>query len=194
MEPNRIKCLLNKYYSGEISPEDYKVLLTALKEDVDMAPELDTDRNVLLAIESSKPIMPDNLEERLEDAIDSRRKRTSGIVKFFISGSVAAIILICFTIGMSRNDNNALIDSEVIAKASTEEAMTEESQETSVTADPDSTIKEESTVTEISDENLEEAAQRVDEALLDALSAIHINQSNLAECIESVKISHKTDF
>lgn len=194
MESNRINFLLDKYYSGEISPEDYKVLLTALKEDVDMMPDLDTDRKVLLAIESSKPIMPDNLEERLEDAIDSRRNRTSRIVKFFISGSTAAIILICFTIGMSRHDNNVLIDSEVIAKASTGEAMTEESQETSVTTGQDSAIKEESAVTELSDKNLEEAAQRVDETLLDALSAIHINQSNLAECIESVKISQKTDF
>lgn len=199
MESNRINFLLDKYYSGEISPKEYDALLSALNEVGNTMPELEAERKIFHAIESCEPIMPVELEKRLEEAIDRKRKRIGKIVKLFISGSAAAIILLCTTIGLLHYGNNQTAEAEFIAKVSVANGMvrTEKpiaSEEIAEISEQDLTEEEEISVAEISDEDLEEATQIVDEILLNALSAICISQNNVVECIENVKITQETDF
>ena len=195
MESDRIKILLDKYYSGEISPNEYKILLSALKKYGGMTPELEADCKMFLAIESCEPIMPDGLEKRLEKAIDRKQNNISRIVKIFISGSAAAIVFLCITIGLIHYGNKELSESEFIAKVSVANTeKTVESEEMADTIEHNPTENEEYIVPEISDGDLEKATQIVDTALLNVLSAIHISQNNVAECIESVKIKQETNF
>lgn len=196
MESNRIKILLDKYYSGEISPNEYEILLSALKEYGGMTPELEAERKMFLAIESCEPIIPDGLEKRLEKAIDRRQNNISRIVKIFISGSSAAIVFLCITIGIIHYGNKELSESEFITKVSVANTeKTVESAKMAETTGLNPTEEEEETIVhEISDVDLEKATQIVDAALLNVLSAIHISQNNVAECIESVKITQETNF
>ena len=76
--------------------------------------------------------------------------------------------------------------------ANTEKTV--ESEEMADTIEHNPTENEEYIVPEISDGDLEKATQIVDTALLNVLSAIHISQNNVAECIESVKIKQETNF
>ena len=74
MEADRLKILFEKYYTGDILPHEYQYLLSALKECDELAPELDAERRMLLAIESCEAAEPEGLEDRLvmavkEDAI-----------------------------------------------------------------------------------------------------------------------------
>lgn len=195
MESDRIKILLDKYYSGEISPNEYEILLSALKEYGGMTPELEAERKMFLAIESCEPIIPDGLEKRLEKAIDRRQNNISRIVKIFISGSSAAIVFLCITIGIIHYGNKELSESEFITKVSVANTeKTVESAKMAETTGLNPTEEEETIVHEISDVDLEKATQIVDAALLNVLSAIHISQNNVAECIESVKITQETNF
>lgn len=199
MTPYRIKFLIDKYYSGEISPDDYEALLSALKEVGELTPELDAEREILLAIESCEPIIPDDFEKKLTDAIEKKHRRSSNIIKIILSGAAAAVMLIFLTIGIPNSSNNAkhsiessIAHREVRNAAISETARIKESVETTKT--DTSEIEDKSVVTEISEEDLNNAAQIVDEALLDILSNIHMAQNEAIESIESIQISQTTDF
>ncbi len=115
METNKITALLDKYYSGDIMPGEYQTLLSALKENSDLTPELEKERDMLLAIEACAPSVPEGLEDRLIDAIDRRSRQAKLIHKMFLTGAAAAVILICITVASYRNENKAISDSGLIA-------------------------------------------------------------------------------
>lgn len=81
MDANRIKKMLDKYYSGDILPEEYQILISALTEADELIPELEAERRILLAIDSCEPLEPNGFEDRLKMAIDCRSKKKSHIPK-----------------------------------------------------------------------------------------------------------------
>lgn len=219
MKSDRIEFLLNRYYSGEISPDEYEELISAFKEFGNLTPELEIERRILFAIESCEPVMPDDLEKKLTEAIDEKRRKSNNIIKIIFSGAAAAVVLICLTIGVFRNSNKGLSDSEYIAGNSithresqnttpktavyAESAVITETAETSTTATAKtdemvktdlSRHKKESLITEISDEELDNAVQTVDDALLNVLSCIHMAQNEVVESLENIQINKTTDF
>lgn len=56
MDADRIKKMLDKYYSGDILPEEYQILISALTEADELIPELEAERRILLAIDSCDPL------------------------------------------------------------------------------------------------------------------------------------------
>lgn len=106
MEADRLKILLGKYYTGDILPNEYQSLLSALKDSDELAPELDAERRMLLAIESCEAEEPEGLEDRLVMAINNRCKWRRNFLRMVYSGSAAAMVLIIFAIGSYLKDSN----------------------------------------------------------------------------------------
>ncbi len=119
MEADRLKILLEKYYTGDILPNEYQSLLSALKESDELAPELNAERRMLLAIESCEAAVPEGLEDRLVMAINNRSKRRRNFLRMLYSGSAAAIVMVVMIIGtqeISTSSSNANEDLEKSAK------------------------------------------------------------------------------
>lgn len=211
MKPERIRLLLESYYSGDISPKDYETLLSAIKEAKNLPPELEAERRMLLAVESYEPTIPDGFENMLSEAIDTRYRKSNNIIRMLLSGAAAAVVLICMTIGMFNSENKDLPDSEYIAESPTigrkdelgdkpskggtpadfkTTSNTEKTRLEAKTTSPG--IKEEVVIT-INDDELDNAEQIVDEALLNVLSTIHMAQNEVIESLDNIQIFPTTN-
>lgn len=165
MEADRIKTLLDKYYSGDILPTEYQDLLSALNKDTELPSELEAERKVLHTIESYVPKIPEGFESRLEVAIDRQNIGKRRILKMIISGSVAAILLICIATGGYRINNKI------------------------VSADEDIAF-----INDNNYEDFAKDTQIADEALLSVLSSIQEAHTEVIESIESIQINQTEDF
>ncbi len=200
------------YYSGEISSDDYKALLSLLKEARDLSPELETECRIFLAIESCEPVLPNGFEKNLTDAIDKRFRRAKFFKKIIWEGIAAVILLICVFIGTFNHVNKELsATKEYVAKnsiatekiegiamsgatSSEEVSISVNSLENTPTEKTSLHTIEESVITEINDEEFDNAVQTIDEALLNILSNIHMAQSEVEESLESIEINKTTDI
>lgn len=207
MEQNKIEYLLEKYYSGEISPDDYEKLLSILKEPRNLAPELEAERRILLAIESCEAIMPDGFENELAEAIDKRYKQVYNLRRIIWEGAAAAVVLICVLIGTIISGNKELCDTTELVSATSitqeeadgiamsradesgEAVMSVKYAEDASNVMASSHIIEESVITEISDEELDNAVKTIDAALLNVLSEIQMTQNEIVESFESIEIN-----
>lgn len=205
MTLDKIKLLLESYYSGDISPEDYEMLLSSMKEIDNLPPELENERRMLLAVDSYEPVMPDDLEKRLSESIDKRYRKTNNILRVLLPrAAAAATVFICVTLAILNLGDKDMPNSEDIANSTMgykEETRTtfstvgtnegsgikSESAESTVASE----VKEESVNPEIDDKELEKAMQLVDESLLNVLSMIYIAQNNVAESFENIHTDHK---
>lgn len=178
METDEITVLLDRYYSGSISPEEYKVLLKALDESDALPPELEAERKMFRAIRSCGPVMPDGLEKRLKDAINKRGRRVSGYIKVFASVSVAASLVLCLTFPC-RHTNNDVVRPDLVAQVRTDVP------ETVKVVLPE---QKDSRAINMSDEECERAVKIVDEALMSVLSRIHSKQKSATECVKGIHI------
>ena len=213
MTPDKIKLLLESYYAGDISPDDYEILLSTMREAKNLPPELENECRMLLTVDSYEPVMPDGLEKMLDEAIDKRFRKSHNTLIMLLSGAAAAVLIICITIGMLKLINNKdLSDSEYIAESAgghkeplpdalptagtaSEFEKISESIETK-SADKAVPLKsmEEYAVPEMSDEEIDKAAKIVDESLLDLLSTIHEAQNEVAKSLENIQTNHTTDI
>lgn len=212
MAPDKIKLLLESYYSGDISPEDYETLLSEMKEAKGLPPELEIECRILLSVDSYEPPLPEGLEKMLSKAIDSRYRKAHNRLRILFSAAAAAVVLICMTIGMLDFGNKGLPDSEYIAEntirqkdvsgtalqiagTAEENEITTESVETeSAEEKVYSESKEESVIPEIDVEELDKATRIVDESLLNVLSMIHIAQNEITESLENIQITQRTNL
>lgn len=206
MTLDKIKLLLESYYSGEISPEDYEMLLSSMKEIDDLPPELENERRMLLAVDSYEPVMPDDLEKKLSESIDKRYRKINNILRVLLPGvtAVAAVaaVLICVTLAILDLGDKDIPDLEDIANSTighkeethttlptvgtiAESGIKAESAERTVSSE----IKKETVIPEINDKELEKAMQVIDESLLNVLSMIHLVQNNVAESFENMQIN-----
>lgn len=203
MTLDKIKLLLESYYSGEISPEDYEMLLSSMKEIDDLPPELENERRMLLAVDSYEPVMPDDLEKKLSESIDKRYRKTNNILRVLLPGvTAAAAVLICVTLAILDLGDKDMPDLEDIANSTighkeethttlptvgtiAESGIKAESAERTVSSE----IKKETVIPEINDKELEKAMQVIDESLLNVLSMIHLAQNNVAESFENMQIN-----
>lgn len=206
MKPEKIRLLLKSYYTGDISPKDYEILLSAIKEAKNLPPELEAERRMLLAVESYEPTIPDGFEDMLSEAIDKRHRKSNNIMRMLLSGAAAAVVLICVTIGMLNSDNKDLPDSEYIAESSTigrkdnlgdkplkggtpaDFKTTSNTERTMIEAKTASSIIKEEVVITIDDDELDKAEQIVDEALLNVLSTIYMAQNEVIESLDNIQI------
>ena len=173
METDKITALLNKYYSGDILPLEYQSLLSALKDDIELPPDLETEQR------AGNP---------LNKAIDRRTKRAKHILKLFLTGSAAAVILICITVASYRYDNKAMPNSELAANVS----VVEESSNSGIMTE---SIENENTgIVQTSSEDFSDEAQIVNDALLEVLSNIHMAQNDVIESIESIQVTPSTNL
>ncbi len=200
MELNGIKDLLDRYYSGDISPDDYEILLSTLKECGELTPDLEMERRMLLAVQSCEPVMPEGLEKRLELAIDRRSKRFGRIMKILFTGVAAASVLLCVYVASLRRTNDIPMDSNLVAevkisRGSVEDVITEKYVDTVEENSVGKTVfinNKPRVTSEMSDEELERAAQIVDDALLSVFSGIRKGQEEALQSIESIKIDQKS--
>lgn len=198
MEADRLKILFEKYYTGDILPHEYQYLLSALKESDELAPELDAERRMLLAIESCEAAEPAGLEDRLVMAINNRSKRRRNFLRMVYSGS-AAIVMVVMTIGMHIHDNNSIDDLEPIANISvaTNACVANETLETESSANA-TQVKSVTRGISIShpdsSKDLAKSFQIADEALLDVLANIYLAQTEAIDAMENIEISQTTDY
>ncbi len=198
MEADRLKILFEKYYTGDILPHEYQYLLSALKECDELAPELDAERRMLLAIESCEADEPEGLEDRLVMAINNRSKRRRNFLRMVYSGS-AAIVMVVMTIGMHIHDNNSIDDLEPIANISvaTNACVANETLETESSANA-TQVKSVTLGISIShpdsSKDLAKSFQIADEALLDVLANIYLAQTEAIDAMENIEISQTTDY
>ncbi len=199
MEADRLKILFEKYYTGDILPHEYQYLLSALKESDELAPELDAERRMLLAIESCEAAEPEGLEDRLVMAINNRSKRRRNFLRMVYSGSAAAIVMVVMTIGMHIHDNNSIDDLESIANISvaTNACVANETLETESSANA-TQVKSVTRGISIShpdsSKDLAKSFQIADEALLDVLANIYLAQTEAIDAMENIEISQTTDY
>lgn len=198
MDADRIKELLDKYYSGDILPEEYQILISALTEADELIPELEAERRILLAIDSCEPLEPNGFEDRLKMAIDCRSKRNRTFFRIVFSGSAAAIVFALIAIGQHIHNNGSTYGMEPVPKISAvhEVPMTNETiyakdgnpvLAASVTNDnPPSQSN--------ANEDLEKSLQIADEALINVLANIHVAQNEVMEAIDKIEISQTTDY
>lgn len=214
MTKAEIRIMLDRYYSGDISPEEHETLISELK-DIKATPEFETERKTLLALASCEPVLPEDLEKRLINAIDKRDRRLHYIIKTVLSSAAAVIILICITFGMPDNSNSGLSDSECatrthVSRHKTTFAKTEEAAETmeplQATVSKDNTtivkikkrhiqkVKDKSSITDSRNNELDIASQKVDDALLAIIEGIRISQNEIAESMEEIHINQEIDL
>lgn len=198
MEVDRLKILIEKYYTGDILPNEYQSLLSALKESDELAPELDAERRMLLAIESCEATEPRGLEDRLVMAINNRSKRRRNFLRMVYFGSAAAIAMVIMTIGMHIYDNNSIDDSEPIAKISvaSKACVANETLETENSANATQDISVTrgiATSHPASSKDLAKSIQIADETLLDVLANIHLAQTEAIDATDNIEISKTTD-
>lgn len=199
MEADKLKILLGEYYAGDILPNEYQFLLSALKEADELSPELDAERRMLLAIESCEAAEPEDLEDRLVMAINNRSKKRRNFLRMVYSGSAAAIVLVVMTIGMRVHDNKSVYDSEPIATSSvaSNTCGTNETLDTGNSANATRVISETqgvSTSHSASSKDFAKSVQIADEALLDILANIHLAQTEAIDAMENIEISQTTDY
>lgn len=200
MEVTKLKILLDKYYSGDILPDEYQTLLSSINENIELSPELDAERKMFLAIESCQPSEPEGFENRLIAAIDHKFRSRHRIVKLAYSSSAAAIVSIFIMVGIYFHEDRSIDESKQIAKVSIS-SQTVDLQETIETEEPlgvrpTSPVMPQNTSSYslISDYELEQSAQIVDEALMDILASIHSAQNEVVEIIDNIEISQTLDY
>ena len=200
MEATKLKILLDKYYSGDILPDEYNTLLSSLNENIELSPELDAERKIFLAIESCQPSEPKCLEKRLIAAIDHRVSWRHRIAKLAYSSSAAAIVFIFIMVGIYFNEDKSIDETKQIAKVSIS-TKTVDLQETIETEEPagerqPSPVMQQNpySYSFISEYELEQSAQIVDEALTDILASIRSAQNDAIEIIDNIEISQTSDY
>ncbi|MCM1504765.1 MAG: hypothetical protein NC127_06175 [Muribaculum sp.] len=169
MTIDKIYTLINNYYSGDISPTEYGTLLSTLKEAGSLPRQLEIERKILLSVEACNPTAPEGLEKRLSSAIDRHSRRSRCLFRAILSGSAAAVALVCLTIGALMVKHDEL------------------QQSNSLSAEP-------SIIAEMSQEDLNTVAQTADDALLSVISSIRACQNEMIESFESIHIDQNTDF
>lgn len=199
MEADRLKILLEKYYTGEILPNEYQSLLSALKEADELSPELEAERRMLLAFESWEPIEPEGLEDRLVMTINNQSKRRRKFLRMAYSGSAAAIVLVLITIVAHIHDNKSVEGSEQIAEitvARKENVKNETfgSQGTSNTTQLISATRKISPPHSSANDDLEKSLKVADEALMEVLITVQMAKNEAIETIDNIEISQTTDY
>lgn len=199
MEADKLKILLDEYYAGDILPNEYQLLLSALKEADELSPELEAERRMLLAIESCEAAEPEDLEYGLVMAINNRSKKRRNFIRMVYSGSAAAIVLVVMTIGMCVHDNKSIYDSEPIATSSvaSNTCGANETLDTGNSANATQVISETqgvSTSHTATSKDLAKSIQIVDAALLDVLVNIQLALNEATDAMENIEISQTTDY
>lgn len=200
MEATKLKLLIDKYYSGDILPDEYQTLLSSLKKNAELTPELNAERHILLAIESCQPSEPEDLENRLNAAIDHRNRRRYRMLKVAYSISAAAIVLIFIMAGMFFHENRSIYESEQLTKVSIPnqtcgiQETIEPKEPIGVNQNSSVMLRNPASYSSISDEELENSAQIVDEALTDILVSIHSVQNDIIEIMDNIEISQTSDY
>lgn len=199
MVADKLKILIDKYYSGDILPDEYQHLLSVLKDAGELTPELEAERNMFLAIESCEPIVPEGLEDRLIGAINNRGKKIHAFLRIVYSGSVAAVALLLITMGLHIHDNRSIDTPVPIDKLS-------DVREAAIMAEPSETEAPVNTIqinplaqdnppsTHSVKEDLEKSVQIADDALMDVLASIHMAQNEVIDAIDNIEISQTTDY
>ncbi len=209
MDLEILKILIDRYYSGDISPDEFEVLLSAFKENICLPPELENERRMFLAIESCAPVAPDELGKKLAEAIDRRQKPVVKIIKNFIVGSSAAAILIgMLLVGIRYShpehpQKNYMAETLITGKTTGAIQTIADSTKTtspkiaiaeSVTTESALICKKSISSANINDENLDIAARGVNEALMNVIEGINISRNDIADCMENIQINRKTDL
>lgn len=207
MATDKIKTLLERYYAGDISPDDYETLLSEMKAAKDLPPELENECRLLLSVDSYEPTMPEGFEKMLSDAIDNRYRKSNNALRILFSTAAAAVVLICLTIGITNYGNKGLSGPEHIAGSGIAQGvvppaalqpvesadgneMKSDSVETELTK---KTVfrefKEKTVIPEIDVEELDNAERIIDETLLNVLSMIHMAQNEVVESLDNIQIN-----
>ena len=200
MEESKIKILLDKYYSGDILPDEYKTLRSSLNENVKLSPELDAERKMFLSIESCQPSEPKDLEGTLIAAINHKARKKLIIAMLTYSGCAAAIVLIFVMVGMYLCENRDITGSKQIANVSVshQSVDVQEAVETEVPVNVRqiSPVMRQHTSSHswTSDYELEQSAQIVDDALTDILTSILSAQNDAIEIIDDIEITQTSDL
>ena len=199
MEADRLKILLEKYYTGEILPNEYQSLLSALKEADELSPELKAERRMLLAFESCEPIEPDGLEDRLVMTINNQNKRRRKFLRMAYSGSAAAIVLVLITIVAHIHDNKSVEASEQFAEitGARKEYVKNEtfgSQGASNAKQLISATRKISTPRSRANDDFEKSLKLADEALMEVLINVQMAKNEAIETIDNIEISQTTDY
>ena len=92
-----INKLLERYYSGIITPKEYQELLSAMDSAQVLLPDLEVERKIFMAIHKCDISVPENLEHRLSNAIDRRSRRFHNTIKAFVASAAIAIGIIFIT-------------------------------------------------------------------------------------------------
>ena len=200
MEAAKLKVLLDRYYSGDILPDEYQTLLSCLKDNVELAPDLEAEQKMLLAIESCQPYEPEDHENRLSAAIDCRSRRRHSLLKTVYSISAAAVVLIFILTGIYFHEKKSIDEAEQIAEVSCTQP-TVDIHETLENEEPIG-VRQISSVMQgnptsypyITDDELEKSAQIVDEALMEVLASIHLAQNEVIEVIDNIEITQTSDY
>lgn len=185
MEVEKIKRLLDLYYSGDITPEEYVTLRAAMiEDDPEQHPEVDQERAIFQAIESLEPVMPDGLESRLIEAIDRRGAMRGHWIKVFVTGVAAAVAVLILSITFVLRFESGRSDmSDFIAERMVEDPDT--------VAGVFSDIEDPSEAT-LTDEELARRFHIVDHALKDVLSGIRVSPRQASERVNGIHIKQNT--
>lgn len=179
MDTQRIKQLIERFYAGETSPEEYRELEEIFASDAELPQWLETERKVFNALKMSEPAIPVGLEERLEEAIDRAASRRKGIrpVHWLAVGSAAAAVVLCVSFALRMSDMNR-VESDYIAQAVVD------------TVSPETTapVARKGGARVISDPA--EALRFADSALRDALAGID-QQKEVEKTLSEIKIDQK---
>lgn len=163
---DKLKELLDSYYSGDISPEDYRILLSAMEGNDQVSAEMKMEQKMFEAIESYSPSVPLELEGGLLNAIGKNCRRKNRILKMVYSGSAAAVILICIAFGVIHHGHKEANDMNAIAQVSGNEDYKE----------------------------LEKEVRAANDALLSVFSNISEAQAMLIESIDEIEIEQESDL
>lgn len=106
MKNEYIELLLNKFYSGETSPQEEEQLTEFFRQE-NLPEKWDKDKEMILALSDYAPEVPQQLEQKMSAFIDSLEKsssvnkKTYPIRKLWYSiASIAAVALLVIGLGI----------------------------------------------------------------------------------------------
>ncbi|WP_289158657.1 hypothetical protein [uncultured Muribaculum sp.] len=94
---DEIRRLISLYYAGDSSIDDERALTALLQELQDAPEDIAADRDIILALEESRPAMPPALPQKLDAIIaglDCKHRRHRSIAQAKIAACAAIAILI----------------------------------------------------------------------------------------------------
>lgn len=202
MEVEKIKELMERYYSGDILPDEYNTLKETLLNSNKLTPELEIERKAFAFIDSWEPAEPIDLDRKISQAIQSRKKQKLRHKFVYLFSSAAAVLILC-TIGFNISKYRAnMPKDENLSISSTNISI--EKNETEISnnypANPEanqiSTVSTGKVISQLKQPESEEiikAGKTIDDALMDILLNIQISQNEAIETIENIEINNSID-